>query len=104
MGIVEVQGEKINVLINNMHLPRESKIVSTHQQMMKQYAIQKMNRVGIENKKAFAATFTSNEAARKKIEIEFNNFLSKVQALAGEGEPKDCYQLSFDLFPWSMPS
>lgn len=104
MEIIEVNGDKINVVIRNMHLPRESKIVPTHQQMMKQYAIQRMNRVRFENKKAFAATFTSNEVSRKKIEIEFNNFLSKVQSIAGEGDPKDCYQLSFDLFPWSVPS
>lgn len=104
MSIIEINNGKVNVLIRNKHLPRESKIVSAHQQMMKQYALYRMNRIGVEYKKAFTATFTSNEAARKKIEIEFNNFLTKVQELSKIGDPKDCYQLSFDLFPWSVPA
>lgn len=104
MNIIEISDDKINVLIKSMHLPRESKIVSSHQQMMKQYALYKMNRVGVEYKKNFAVTFSSNEKSRKKIEIEFNNFLSKVREISQEGEVKDCYQLNFDLFPWSMPS
>lgn len=104
MKIIEIHNDKVNVVIQDMHLPRESKILVAHQQMLKQYAIQRMSRVKVENKKAFAVTFCSDEASRKKIEIEFNIFLSKVRNIAGEGEAKECYQMNFDLFPWSVPS
>lgn len=103
MSIIEIVDDKINVLISTMHLPRESKIVLAHQQMAKQYALHRMNRVPVENKKNFSVIFSSNEIARKKIEIEFNKFLEKVRDLSMEGEVKDCYQMSFDLFPWSAP-
>jgi len=104
MKIIEIHNDKVNVVIQDMHLPRESKILLAHQQMLKQYAIQRMSRVKVENKKAFAVTFCSDESSRKKIEIEFNSFLSKVRNIAGEGEAKECYQMNFDLFPWSIPS
>lgn len=104
MSIIEINEGKIEVLIKTMHLPRESKVVSSHQQMMKQYALYRMNRIGVEYKKNFSVTFSSNEDSRKKIELEFNKFLSKVREISMEGDKKDCYQLNFDLFPWSLPS
>jgi len=104
MNIIEIKEGKIEVLIKTMHLPRESKVVSAHQQMMKQYGLYRMNRIGVEFKKNFAVTFSSNETARKKIELEFNTFLAKVREISMEGDKKDCYQLNFDLFPWSVPN
>lgn len=100
MGIVEVKNDQINVLVNSLHLPRESKIVSAHQQMIKQYGLYRMSRLSVEKKKSFSVTFTSNEESRKKIEIEFNNFLQKVREIAMDGKKTHCYQLNFDLFPW----
>lgn len=101
MSIIEINDGKVNVLIKTLHLPRESKVVSSHQQMMKQYALYRMNRIPVEKKKAFAVTFSSNENSRRKIELEFNKFLAKVREISMEGDKEDCYQLNFDFFPWS---
>lgn len=104
MNIIEINEGKIEVLIKSMHLPRESKVVSAHQQMMKQYALYRINRISVDHKKTFSVTFSSNETARKKIELEFNTFLGKVREISMEGDKQDCYQLNFDLFPWSAPN
>jgi uncharacterized protein (TIGR02147 family) len=101
MNIIEIHNDKVNVLIKSMHLPRESKIVSSHQQLMKQYALHRLSRIPVEKKKTFSVTFTSNDIARKKIENEFNDFLLKVRKISQEGDARDCYQMTFDLFSWS---
>lgn len=104
MNIIEINEDKINVVIKSLHLPKESKIISSHQLLLKQNAIHRLSRIGLEYKKSFAVTFSSNEDARKKIEFEFTNFISKVREISLEGKKEDCYQLNFDLFPWSHPT
>lgn len=103
MSIIEINAGKIEVIIKVLHLPRESKIVSAHHQMMKQFSLNRLSRLPWNHKKSFMVTFNSNEESRKKMELEFNLFLEKIKSLSGEGEKTDCYQLSFDLFPWSQP-
>lgn len=104
MNIIEINDDQINILIRTLHLPKESKIISSHQQILKQNAIHRLSRIGIEQKKSFSVIFPSNETVRKKIEFEFSTFITKVRELQLEDENKeDCYQLSFDLFPWSNP-
>jgi uncharacterized protein (TIGR02147 family) len=104
MNIIEIENDKVKVLIKNMHLPRESKILAAHHSMVKQNGIMRLNRLAHEQKKNITATFASNEKSRKKIEIEFNKFIAKVQEISVQGKPDNCYQLNFELFPWSHPS
>lgn len=102
MNLIEINNGKVKVLVGSMHLPRESKIVGAHHQLLRQLGLFKKTRVPLERKKSFSVTFSSNEKSRKKMEIEFNNFLEKVRELSMEGKKTDCYQLNFDLFPWSI--
>lgn len=104
MNLIEIKNGKISVLIKELFLPRGTRLVAPHQQLIKQYGIQRLNRMGNEYKKNLCLTFSSNEEVRKKIEIEFNKFLNITESLVRSGEAKDCYQLNFELFPWSNPS
>lgn len=101
MKLIEVKAEKINLLVSTMHLPKDSQIVGAHHQLLHQLGILRKNRVPINKKKNFYVTFASDEKSRKKIEEEFNIFIGKVRELAMSGSQKECYQLNFDLFPWS---
>lgn len=103
LKIIEIKQNKIEVLISTMHLPRESKLVPVNHQMIRQFAQYRLNRLPWNLKKSWMVTFNSNEEARKKIEIEFNLFLEKIRQISMEGPVTDCYQMSFDLFPWSRP-
>lgn len=101
MKIIEVKKEEIKVLVKSMHLPRESNIVNSHHQLLHHLSLSRKIRVPLNQRKNFYVTFSSDEKARKKIEEEFNLFLGKVRELAMAGSQKECYQLNFDLFPWS---
>lgn len=103
MKLIEINDGEVTVLVASLHLPRESKVVSSHQNMLKQYGLYRQNRLKVEQKKNFLVTFSSNEKARKEIELEFNNFLSKVKAISMKGKKDHCYQMSFEMFPWSLP-
>jgi len=103
MNVIQINGNKIEVLLQTMHLPRESKLVPVNHQLMKQYALYRMSRLPWSLKKSWMVTFNSNEESRKKMEIEFNHFLEKIRKISLEGPRTDCYQMSFDLFPWSSP-
>lgn len=103
LKIIEIKDNKIEVIVRTMHLPRESKLVPVNHQMMRQFALYRMSRLPWNLKKSWMVTFNSNEESRKKMELEFNLFLEKVRKISSEGPKTDCYQLSFDLFPWSRP-
>lgn len=103
LKIIEIKNSKIEVLVSTMHLPRESKLVPVNHQMLRQFALYRMSRLPWNLKKSWMVTFNSNEDSRKKMELEFNIFLEKVRNLSMEGPKTDCYQMSFDLFPWSKP-
>lgn len=104
MNIIEIKDGKIDVLVKNLHLPKDSKIISPHQQILRQRCISRISRVDTDLKKSFSGTFSANEEIRKKIEIEFNKLLGKVEGFMKGEDLTDCYQLNFDLFPWTNPT
>lgn len=101
MKLIEMKEGKVKVLKRSLHLPKDSKLVLPHQILMKQKSIYHLGTLQNDNRKNFAVTFASNEKAKVKIEEAFNEFIARVRALSGEGRPDTCYQLNFDLFPWS---
>lgn len=103
LKMIEVVNDEIKVLIRNLHLPRESRVVSAHHQMLRQLVNFRLTRIPVQKKKTFSATFSSSEKARKQIEIEFNNFFEKVREIIKTEKYTDCYQINFELFPWSNP-
>lgn len=103
LKMIEIEEGEIKVLIRNLHLPRESRVVSAHHQMLRQLVSFRLSRLPVERKKTFSATFSSSEKARKQIEVEFNKFFEKVQEIIKNEKYSDCYQINFELFPWSNP-
>lgn len=102
MNIIEIKDSKIVVLMKSIHLPRESKVVVPHQNLMRQLSQQRLTRLNIDQKKSIFVTFAADEKARKEIEVEFNHFIAKVQNIVLNSEKSGCYQLNFDLFPWTI--
>lgn len=101
MKLIEFSNKAIRVLLSTMHLPRESSIVLPHQQLLSQLSSQRKNGLSIGKKKSFSVTFSSNEDNRKDMEWEFNKFTKKIRELSQRGDKKHCYQINFDLFPWT---
>lgn len=54
-----------------------------------------------DNKYNFLVTFSADEADHEKIRIEFMNYLKKVEAIVKRSNPKDLYQMSYNLFKWT---
>jgi uncharacterized protein (TIGR02147 family) len=101
MKIIKRTKKGIQVLIPSLHLPRDSKIIAPHLKLKSALCNHKKGDLPFSKKKAFSVTFSADDDAKNKIAVEFNNFLEKVQKIASEAKPVDCYEMSFDLFPWT---
>lgn len=101
MGLLEIVDNKVNILVNSLHLPKDSSLLMPHQILMKQKSLAHLNNLSSDQKKLFSVTFSSNEKARTKIEEAFNEFIGKVRTISMNEGKDDCYQLNFELFPWS---
>lgn len=103
LKLIEVKKGAIKVLVDSVHLPRDSRFVIPHQKLMTQACNSKKGDIPFSRKKAFYTTFASNEAVKDKIESEFNDFIERVGeiVMSDKKAKTDCYQLCFDLFPWS---
>lgn len=101
LGLIEVKRDQIKVLVRSMHLPKQSDITSSHHQLLHHMCILRKKRLSVEQKVSFCVTFASDKKTKQKIKKEFGIFMDKIKDLAMNSPAKDCYQLNFDMFPWS---
>lgn len=101
MKLIAVKNEKIEILVNSMHLPKDSRLVGAHQQLLRMHCQHRLAQLNRDQKKVFAVTFTSTKKNRGKIEEAFNRFIGEVRGIATKGKAEEVYQLNFDLFSWS---
>ena len=50
---------------------------------------------------SFSALFSANEKTRNDIQFSYMEFLKKVEKLVKNAKEEHCYQMNFDLFPWT---
>lgn len=101
MGLISISQGKVKMLLPSLHLPRESKLIFAHQLLMRHRSLHHAQNLEVTNRKLFSATFSSNPKAKILIEERFSEFIKDVQKISSKGKPTDCYQLNFDLFPWT---
>ncbi len=101
MELIEMKDGEISILERNLHLPKDSRLAFPNQVFLRQRGLERCRELSPKDRTMFMATFSSNPKAAKKIKDKFNEFLKEAQKISSEGKASDCYQLSFDLFPWT---
>jgi hypothetical protein len=100
LKIIEIQGDSLVVLRKEMHLPKDSPLCGPQQLLFRQKSIDRIAEIGDEGY-GFSVCFSADEKTRKVIQQNFLDFLKKTEALVGQANPENVYQINFDLLPWS---
>ena len=100
LQLIERKNDSIKLLKSNMHLDNSSAFFHQWHVQFKLKALEKLKSLSQDDKYNFLVTFSSKEADKEKIRIEFFNFLKKVESIVKGSEPQNLYQMNFDLFKW----
>lgn len=84
----------------NLHLPSDSPLLRTHQQLMRSLASQYLALKQKRDTYNLAITFSGDEETKIKIRSRFLQFLKDADELIDRAPCKEVYQMNFDLFSW----
>jgi hypothetical protein len=100
LKIIDVQGDSLKVLVQQMHLPKGSPPFGPAQILFRLKSLDRIAEVG-DAGYGFSVSFSADEKTRKATQQNFLEFLKKTEALVGQANPEHVYQINFDLLPWS---
>lgn len=83
-----------------LHLPESSPICRPHQTAVRQLSLSHLMMEKGPGDKRVSVTFSADPATRQRIEELFLRFLKACEKQVGAAEPRELYQLNFDLFAW----
>lgn len=101
MKIIEKKQNKITVLKEFLHLPESSSLIMAFRNLSKMKSLDRISSISNDNYLSLHVFFSSDEAARKKIQKLFLDFLDEAKKIADKAKSEDVYQLNFDLLKWS---
>lgn len=102
LNYIKRRGNYFEILVEGRHLPKDSKIARPHQLLMRMKSIDQIQRLSPDNVYSFSATISTLPEVRTKIQAEFIKFLKAAEKLVTNNDPKNLYQMNFDLFPWDL--
>jgi transcriptional regulator with XRE-family HTH domain len=101
MKIIEKKNNKINILKEFIHLPENSILITAFRNLSKMKALDRITSSSSDDYLSLHVFFTSDEAARKKIQKLFLEFLDTAKKISDKSKSEEVYQLNFDLLKWS---
>ena len=107
LKLIEVRGDQFHVLIENVHLAKDSVLCHPHQALSRIKATQRLMELGkleLENSSySFSLCFSADAHTRRLIQERFLKFLRETERLVKGANAEEVLQINFDLFPWSRP-
>lgn len=103
LGFIELGDGPLKVrkvLQGRIHYSTEHPLMRVHQNLLRQYGATQLQRTPEADKHSFMATFTADAASAREIREAFQDFVSRVQAVAVKAPATRTFQMNFDLFPW----
>jgi len=92
---------EVKVVLNkHLHYGRNHPLMRIHQSLFKTAINEKLHTTIEENKLSQMFSFTMDDTSFKKVSVEYQGFIKKVQKIAIQGRNTGLYQISFDLFKW----
>ena len=100
LGIIETHRQKIRVIVEYLHLPRDSSVYKVWRNAMRLHCLQHLNRERRERDYSFCATFSGSWEVKNFVQAEFLSLLKKLEKLSLDCPQEDIFQINFDLFSW----
>ncbi|HYX37544.1 MAG TPA: DUF4423 domain-containing protein [Oligoflexus sp.] len=92
----------VQLLIEDLHLPRESVFYRPWINQVKLMSLHRMQQTEAKDTYAFSVTFSADDDARKQILGRFLDFLQSTEQKVKTAAQDHVYQMSFELFPWTQ--
>ena len=93
-------GRAIELILDHIHLPRESAVYPAFRNQLKQMSIARLQN-NEENDYSFWVTFSADDKTLLKLKQEFLALLKKTEASVRKAPAQNVYQMNFDLFSWT---
>jgi hypothetical protein len=100
-GLIRVNGRKVEILKDSVHLPANSPLYPPYRATMRQKAVDFMQTRGADRHYSFSVLYSASDDTRRKIQSRFLEFVDWAQQVTQGTEPTDVYQMNFDLLRWS---
>lgn len=100
-GILKLENKRYQVLIDDLHLSKDSTVYMNYRNLMQQFALNKMNSSLAEDFYSFSVVFTCDKKVTEKIRQKFFNFLKDIQTDVKKSKTEDVFQMNFNLLKWS---
>ena len=101
MGFAKQVGASIVPLQCSLHLEKDSPVYRAWRNQCKMFAVQQLNRLHEELSYSFSVVFSADQKTKKQLHQKFLEFLKSCESLVTDAPPKQVFQMSFDLFPWT---
>jgi len=102
MRLITRGKDGIKLLVENIHLPKQSPVYRSWRNQLKLLAINKIDTLADDQAYSFSVVFSANDDIRKEIHSRFLAYLKGVEELVGDAPQEHAYQMSFELFPWTQ--
>lgn len=103
-SLIEIENSPWNVkrtLKNHFHYSPSHPLTRLHQQLLKEFSNQHLQKVSEDERVSFMATFNGDMATFELIKEKFQLFIRETEKIAIKSPSKKSYQLIFDLFSWN---
>lgn len=100
--LVAKKGDCMVPVNDHIHLDSTSDFLLPHQTLVRVRSGEHILRLPISRRFIFSVTFSSDEKTQELIRQAFLGFSKEVEKMVRDTDPKDVYQMNFELFPWSV--
>ncbi len=100
-GLIEKRSSRYFNLKRSLHLPRNSSLYFPWRFQLQNLALLRTRNLTEEKSYGFSATFSANEATRKKILSKIMKLLKEVETEVTSAPAENIYHLSIDILPWT---
>jgi hypothetical protein len=102
-GLIALEGDAYKVISGAVtHLTVDSPLFKAYRVGQRVRALDRIQKLENDRTYNFNVLITSNETVRKEIQTRFIKWLQEVQSIVMDSEDQEVYQMSFDLFDWSI--
>ncbi|MGE0172881.1 MAG: DUF4423 domain-containing protein [Oligoflexales bacterium] len=101
MRLIERNEKGITLLVENLHLPKDSSLYRSWRNQLRQMATHRIDNAADEAGYSFSVVFSGDEETRRDIQNRFLEWLKNIEGIVGKAQQQNVYQLSLDLFRWT---
>ncbi len=101
LGIITRYKNKIEVLIKELHLPKDSTLYASWRNQLKLLTLQRLQHNENGKSYSFSVVFSADPQTKNKIQAKFLELLKETEPWVQKAPSQETFQMNFDLFSWT---